>query len=193
MEFDHVFIERWVSPFYLLILHANYTNEPPGARDEFNRKVRAALAEFTPDVASRLIGGYWREALSGSWFAGLARLQECKTQIGERLVASEQCFAGQGHAFAMARYGDSVAAQFLTDYLHVYLRKLDCYYDQHWALPALLWIDRRNGTNLAAQFLEPNGLWHAFAADNRFDLSSLETRFGSIMRYCEDNFDNSAA
>jgi hypothetical protein len=36
---------------------------------------------------------------------------------------------------------------------------VDCYYDQHWAMGALLGLDDRLGTRHADGFLAPGGLW----------------------------------
>jgi uncharacterized protein (TIGR02996 family) len=41
---------------------------------------------------------------------------------------------------------------------------VDKFYDQHWALPALVWVDNRLDTRYAAGYLVPGGLWDRWAA-----------------------------
>ncbi|MEM6366609.1 MAG: DUF6000 family protein [Planctomycetota bacterium] len=190
------FIKRWVSPFYLRILHGNYasrivvSDEP----DQFNADVQSALASITPDIAFQLIRGYWREAITGSWFAGLKKFDECRDQIGDLLLESKTCYAGQSHAFAMACYADNVSAEYLTQYLNTYLRRIECYYDQNWAMPALMWIDEIRSTNHAADFLAPDGLWNYFTADktsrdnDAWTIESCKSNFRDTMQYCGQHF-----
>jgi hypothetical protein len=54
----------------------------------------------------------------------------------------------------------------LRRYLEVWLPQRDKYYDQHWALPALVWVDKRLDTQHAAPFLEAGGLWDQWAGAN---------------------------
>jgi hypothetical protein len=78
------FLKRWVLPCYLQILHGNHASRivVGEEREQFNRDVRAALSDITPKIASKLIAGHWREAITGSWFAGIKRFPECHSQIG---------------------------------------------------------------------------------------------------------------
>lgn len=190
------FIKRWVSPFYLRILHGNYASHVVvgDEREEFNAQVHAALATITPKIASKLIRGYWREAITGSWFAGLKTYRDCHEQIGQLLLQSKTCYAGQSHAFAMACYADDASVDYLKRYLNTYLRQIDCYYDQNWAMPALMWIDHIRSTNYAAEFLVPNGLWNHFTADKISDdndawtIENCRAHFWATMQYCREHF-----
>ncbi len=190
------FIQRWVSPFYLRILHGNYASRivVGEERTKFNGEVRIALAEITPEIATKLLSGYWREAITGSWLAGLKRFPECQHQIGRLLLQSKTCYAGQSHAFAMACYADDASVEFLTRYLDTYLRKTDCCYDQGWAMPALMWIDEQQRTDHAAQFLSPGGLWEQFTADKVSDnndswtIQVCKANFWRSMEYCCAHF-----
>ena len=189
-------IERWVSPFYLRVLHGNYASRlvVGGEREQFNTNVKDALASITPDIASELIRGYWREAITGSWFAGLKTFDVCHDQIGDLLLQSKSCYAGQSHAFAMACYADDASVDYLKRYLNTYLRRLDCYYDQNWAMPALMWIDHLQSSNHADDFLAPDGLWHHFTADKISDdndawtIESCRNHFWDTMGYCREHF-----
>lgn len=55
-------------------------------------------------------------------------------------------------------------AAILSDYLDKYLPRIDCFYDQHWAIGALLHLDSRLGASRASRFLDPEGLWDNSAA-----------------------------
>ncbi|MEM1070486.1 MAG: DUF6000 family protein [Planctomycetota bacterium] len=190
------FIKRWVQPFYLSILHGNYaTRIVVGAeREQFNADVRTALSSMTPEIASELIRGYWREAITGSWFAGLKRYRECRESIGDRLLESKTCYAGQSHAFAMACFADDASVEYLTRYLNTYLRRTDCYYDQDWAMPALMWIDDVQETHHADEFLAPDGLWNHFTADkisednDGWTIERCRSSFWNTMHYCLEHF-----
>ncbi|WP_425395919.1 DUF6000 family protein [Aeoliella sp.] len=193
---DRAFIDKWVSPFYPNILHGNYTSdrEVGQKREQFNANVRAALESITPEIAARLIGDAWREAITGSWLAGLKPLVKCRDLIGEVLLASRSCYQGQSHAFAMACFADDASIDYLKQYLNTYLRQIDCYYDQDWAMPALMWIDGRRGTNHAEEFLAPGGLWDYFTSgkisdDNHaWTIESCQTQFWESMEYCQRHF-----
>lgn len=194
--FNSLLMKQWVSPFYLRILNGNYAFkiEVSEEREQFNLDVRRALDKITPTIAGKLIGGHWREAITGSWFAGLKRYTELRDQIGELLLASKTCFAGQSHAFAMACFADDASVKFLTRYLDTYLRRLDCFYDQNWAMPAMLWVDHINSTDHASEYLKPGGLWGHFTADkvtpeyDAWTIDSCKRNFWRTMEYCRDNF-----
>jgi hypothetical protein len=141
------FIAKWVAPYYMKILHGNYTSLKSLEQETFNRKVKEALPILNEIVVSRLLSGGWREQITGSWFCGLKRWNQFAEPIGKALVASEVTYAGQSHCFALASFADDVSVKYLMEYLDTYLSKLDCYYDQNWAMPALIWIDTKGNTN----------------------------------------------
>ena len=184
---DQLFIARWVSPFYMRILHGHYHR---GENPAFDVAVRESLPVITPEIVDQLLAGSWREAMTGSWFAGLRGFEECQPRIAELLLASYFCYAGQGHAFAMACFANDDAVRALTRYLETYLPKLDLYYDQAWAMPALMWIDQQHESDHAAPFLEPGGLWEAWstARPKIVELESRRAHFWACMEYCRANF-----
>ena len=172
------------------ILHGNYATRilNDAERATFNAAVRKALDTVTADQLASLIRSAWRESITGSWFAGIGGFIQCRDQIGARLLASETCFAGQAHAFAMACFADDASATFLEDYLDHFLRRPDCCYDQDWAMPALMWIDQETGTNRSARFLAEGGLWESFTADKTGDgdawtIESCRSHFWDCMDY----------
>lgn len=79
------------------------------------------------------------------------------------LLASELTYAGQGYCVALARFETTADAGILCTYLDRYFPQVDLYYDQHWAMGALLYLDQRLNSDHASRFLTPGGLWQRSA------------------------------
>ncbi|MCX4869435.1 DUF6000 family protein [Streptomyces sp. NBC_00825] len=159
-------IDRYVKPptqgvgRYLHLLHANFTREDESKRTPFLQSLSAAAHEITDEELEILLESEWRSRLTAAWLIGFDRRDHFRDVLGDLLLASRLCFSGQGYCFALARFGTDEDAQHLAAYLDRYLRRPDCQYDQHWAISALLHIDSRSGSEHAARFLAPGGLWH---------------------------------
>ncbi|MFJ6438763.1 DUF6000 family protein [Streptomyces sp. NPDC091416] len=159
-------IDRYVKPAtqgvgrYLHLLHGNFARDDESARTPFLQSMRAAAREITDEELEILLESEWRSRLTASWLIGFDHRDHFRDILGDLLLASQLCFAGQGYCFALARFGTNEDAQHLTVYLDRYLRQPDCQYDQNWAINALLHIDSRTGSEHAARFLVPGGLWH---------------------------------
>ncbi|HEX8326029.1 MAG TPA: DUF6000 family protein [Hymenobacter sp.] len=128
---------------------------------------------------------------------GLKGWHQFGPAIGERLVASKTCFAGEGHSFALACFASDAAAAHLTHYLEKYLPRPDLQYDQEWAMPALLWIDEQRNTTHARPFMAAGGLWerygstreqHAAKHGYTSPTSKCIPRFRAAMAYCHTHF-----
>ena len=175
------FLEKWVQPFYL-----------KGLMGSDVAALRGALNEVEPAIVEQLLAAEnWREQIVGSYFAGLRGWNQFEETIGQMLLASQLCYAGEGHCFALARFADDASRGHLIAYLDHYLRQPDLFYDQHGALPALLWIDERHGTQYAAPYLAPGGLWETFTADKNdaWRFEGCRERFWRIIHYCQESFD----
>ena len=181
------FIARWVSPFYLKLLHANYTQLNGAELDEFVSSASRALREVDEAVVESLLrAGGWREFLTASWFAGLKGWRGFTDLIGKRLIESSVTYAGQGYCFAFGRFADERAARYLCAYLDEYLTRLNCYYDQAWAMAALIYIDENEGTTYSRKYLEPGGLWEQFVAGKRgWSLEMSVQEYRSAMAFCD--------
>lgn len=174
------FITRWVMPFY--------TRGPQGSDVD---TLRSELERVEPKVVRRLLSTYnWRERIVGGWFAGLKGWRQFESVIGQLLLASELCYAGQGYCFALACFADEPSRGYLTQYLDHYLARPELYYDQTEALCALMWVDDRHGTQFAAPYVEPDGPWERFIANkpHGWDLAQRRERFWQTMAYCRENF-----
>ncbi len=162
--------ERWVHPLYMRLLHGNFrgrllAEELSDEREQMISDFRRCLAEVDASVVSTLIHQpEWRARLAGSWYAGLRGWRQFTDELGALLVESRMCFACQGYCAALACYADKASAEYLRRYLDVWLPQVDKYYDQHWALPALVWVDKRLETQYAAGYLLPGDLWDQWAA-----------------------------
>lgn len=158
-------IDRYVVPAtqgfgrYLHLLHGNFARDDESERNPFLQSMRAAAREITDEELEILLESEWRSRLTASWLIGFDRRDHFRDILGDLLLASQLCFAGQGYSFALARFGTDEDAQHLTVYLDRYLRHPECQYDQHWAISALLHIDSLTGNEHATQFLAPGALW----------------------------------
>ncbi|WP_406278655.1 DUF6000 family protein [Streptomyces sp. NBC_00191] len=128
-------------------------------RGQFTRKLSEAADEITPHELGVLLEGGWRERKTAAWLIAVAHRAEYRERLGELLLASEVCYAGQGYCVALATFGTEADADLLAAYLDRYLPRPDLYYDQAPALGALLHLDMKLGADHAARFLAPEGLW----------------------------------
>lgn len=162
--------ERWVTPFYMHLLHGNFRNcllaeEVSDERDQMVAAFQRCLANVDPTVVAVLLHQpEWRARLAGSWYAGLRDWPQFTDELGAMLVESQMCFAGQGYCVALACFADVTSAEHLCRYLDVWLPQVEKHYDQDWALPALVWVDQQLGTCYAARYLMPGGLWEQWAS-----------------------------
>jgi len=158
-------IRRYVTPGtngfrrYLKLLHGNFVALDDGKRGRFLRQLAKSARQVSDRELAILLESEWRSRLTASWLIALDRRVQFRDQIGEMLLASEVCFAGQGYCLALARFATPADAALLASYLDTYLPQLDKRYDQDWALGALLHIDTALGTDQAARFLTNGGLW----------------------------------
>jgi hypothetical protein len=186
------FINQWVAPYYLNILHGNYCFLLK--HDEqvaFNRSVNNALASINVEVVNRLLSGGWREQITGSWYCGLKGWSQFTDMIGTKLVESKMTYAGQGHSFALACFANDKSVRYFTEYLDMYLPQINLVYDQAWVMSALMWVDEQNNTDHSVRYLASNGLWQEYIADKESDVWQLDywkNNFRTLMNYCQENF-----
>jgi hypothetical protein len=185
------FTAQWVQPYYLKLLGYNYLSLQDLELDNFVSSTNQALSNIDETVVAKLLSSLgWRERLTGSWLAGLKGWNGFTDQIGTLLVESNRVYAGQGYCFALGRFADSSSISYLASYLDKYLTRLDCYYDQHWAIAALIWIDNLHGSDYSRTYLEPNGLWEQFIVNKpQWSLEQSKSRYKSAMVFCDKWFD----
>ena len=149
---------RRLRPRYLKLLG--------GGLSGLGRYSRAALARDARKISDedlvRLLSCGWRACLPAAWLIGIDRRRDHRELLGDLLLESAFPYAGQGYCFALARFGRPEDAEILAAYLDRYLPRKDCYYDQGWAMGALLYLDARLGTHHAERFVT-TGLWQSSA------------------------------
>jgi len=184
----------FVAPLYLQVLHGNCLHLRGEAREQFVERAVNRLGIMSDDVVGYLLSRAWREAIVGSFYAGVLRSSSHLDMIGRLLVKSPYVYAGQGHCFALARIADAKAAGYLVQYLETWLVRPDCRYQQDWALVALQCVDEARGTNESAVFLKPGGLWETFlrASGGGWDLVSLKRKMRGLLELGDELMERKA-
>lgn len=154
-------VDRYLTPGrrYMLLLGGGLMRMDGPEREQFTKALGHAAGEITPRELGILLEGGWRERHTAAWLIAVARRTEFRDRLGELLLASEICYAGRGYCVALAAFGSPADADLLASYLDRYLRRPDLYYNQAEAIGALLHLDAKLGTDKAARFLTPGGLW----------------------------------
>lgn len=166
---------HWVNPIYMRMLHGNFSHmllaqELSEDRTETMETIRRCVADVEPTIVEVLIAQReWRARLVGAWYAGLRGWRQFIDQLGRLLLDSELCFAGQGYCVALACFSGVECAEHLCSYLDKWLPATNKFFDQHWALPALKWIDKNLHTEFAGKYLTPDGTWDRWAKSNHRD------------------------
>ncbi|MFC0039441.1 DUF6000 family protein [Actinomadura rayongensis] len=156
---------------YLRLLNGNFARKP--GRAEFVRDLRRDAREISDDELTLLFEPNWRPRLTAAWLIGIGRRSAFRARLGELLLGSEVCFAGQGYCIALALFGTDKDADLLVEYLDRYLRRPECRYDQYWAMGSLLYLDDKTGRDRAAAFLVPGGLWDQWTNEYAPDIAKL--------------------
>ena len=179
---------KYGSPLYLLLLHANFLDEPAERRQTFAEQFLDAVTSIPDQELAYWLNGAWREQLTAAWIIAARRLGGFRDVIAKKLLASATCYAGQGLCIATARYQDPSASDALALYLQSYLPVGERIYDQEWAIGGLVWLDARLGTDRAAPFRKAPELWNATAQGRTFHALDPERhveRVGRVMTFLE--------
>ncbi|MDX3752350.1 DUF6000 family protein [Streptomyces sp. AK08-02] len=191
-------VHRYVTPDRrYLRLGGGLLRKAEPERTEFLKKLGETAAEITPRELGLLLDCGWRERRTAAWLIAVSGRTEFRERLGELLLASEVCCAGLAYCVTLTAFGTAADAELLAAYLDHYLLRPDLYYDQRAALGALLHLDTRLGTDRAARFLTPDGLWHRWLAgppskntddpdDLRRSISSLCDLVEVGARHCTD-------
>jgi len=173
--------ERFVTPFYLRSLSADSLKDPK-CRAEF---VKGCSSIDTESAQLLLDEPEWRGRKVASWMVGVNRWEEFVPQLSRQLLESQLVYAGQGYCVGLALIATEDAQRGLVDYLERWLPELSCHYDQHWAMGALVEVDRALETNTASTYLAADGMWDRWleAQGGRiFDAPAPVTEIVSLLR-----------
>ncbi|GAA4597997.1 hypothetical protein GCM10023194_74360 [Planotetraspora phitsanulokensis] len=169
---------------YLNLLHGNFLELPGQERSQFGRDLATAARQISDEELALLLDSEWRSRLTAAWLIGIGRRTQFRDRLAEMLLNSELVYSGQGYCFAFARFADEFATAALVAYLDRYLPDPDYYYDQHWAMGALLHLDERLSTEHASHFLAPEGLWARSAMRDR-DPAELKEEMDRLCAFAE--------
>jgi hypothetical protein len=170
---------------YMDLLHGNFLRLGAEERAGFGASLAEAAAVITDHELEVLLASEWRSRLTASWLIAVDRRTQFRDRLRDLLLASEVCFAGQGHIFAFTRFGESRDAGVLAEYLERYLPRLDCHYDQHWAIGALMNLDESLGTASAGALIAPGGLWER-SAMKHLNPQDWKVRLAALSAFAED-------
>ncbi|GLW89733.1 DUF6000 family protein [Actinokineospora globicatena] len=184
MEHNKAVVERYVMSErrHAVLLHANVVLRGEEMAAQHGPGLARDAATISDGDLDLLLNDTWRERLTAAWLIGMDRRVRHRPRIGELLLASEVVHAGQGYCFALARFGEQQDSLLLAAYLTKYLA-LDRYYDQTWAMGALLHLDSRLGTRHAGQFLL-NGAWQRWSDKNAPQQTYIGTHHHLITTLC---------
>jgi hypothetical protein len=161
--------ETWVQPLYFGL-------REPHVKDF----VANHLHLVNDELISQLLASFdWRPRTAGAYLAALSDRQAFTTQIGRLLLRSDVCFAGSAYCIALAQFNSPESIRFLDEYLTYYLTRHDLWFDQGDALGALAYLDRLNGTSIAALHM---GAWIKFVENkSNWNLAGYDVRFEECM------------
>jgi hypothetical protein len=170
----------YVRPFYLSLLHANFTSTDLGYDDAHSQRIANAAGAISDGQIKRLLGlPEWRSRLSAAWFTGLSRRAKFVESLGTLLLERRLGYASQGYCLALALIGEDTCESYLCRYLEELLPFHENR-DQGWAIGALAYIRSAN----LERYIEP-ALWSGAHAD--LQPASAIKQFASITQYLQQH------
>ncbi|MET7820736.1 DUF6000 family protein [Micromonospora zamorensis] len=152
---------------------------------DFGRALARDARSISIDEMSELMQGDWRERLTGGWLAGFSQREELRDEISALLLAGGEPYAAKGYVFALARFGSAADGLALRRYLDKYLHDAEFRADQPYAMGALLFVDRRLGTDFASGLLDPEGAWVRWASVAEGSRPSEQDKRVEIETWCD--------
>jgi len=138
-ELTKEFIDRWVIPYYMKL---------SGTEKEWIDHLAVIKHEITDEIIQQNLGDFnWRTRQTGAFFAAITNKPQYIDVIGTHLLKSEVCYAGAIYCKVLAFFNTEKCVDYLNRYLGYYLTQPDLWYDQQYAMEAILYLDKINGTN----------------------------------------------
>ncbi len=169
-ELSEEFYEKWVVPFYM----ARFSD------DSFLQNLKPMAPELSKEIVISLLGEFnWRPRIVGAWFSAIKRYVEFDKVIGNLLLRSDVCYAGDGYCQALASFNTSHSIEALSEYLEYYLTKPELWFDQSSAMAAIAYLDQINQTQNLNQFVPA---WERFVKNKpHWDLARNIQSFAKQM------------
>ena len=159
-EMTREFLEKWVLKFYMR----------PVSGSEFADPYNEIKNELTEDIVEKLLGDFnWRTRSTGAIFALLKDYRKFEDIIGNHLLKSEVCYAGNSYGLAFAVFNSDKSIYYLNEYLKYYLTRKDLYFDQARIMHILVYLDELNGTQQHKELLP---LWGEYSSGKDFCLEN---------------------
>jgi len=158
---------RWVRPLELFDLQ--------NPRPEVLAAIPALWEEMDDDAVQRLFAEFdWRPRRVATLWAGLKQWRDYDDLIGRLLLRSDVCCVGDLYCMVLALFNTPRAPSYLLAYLGYYLTRPDLHFDQSYAMAAVWYLDRENGTDHLTPLLP---LWEAYAGQPYGDPAVSGMRF----------------
>jgi len=159
------FIEKFVAPFYMNL------NRLESRNDDLENHIKKIFPEINSDIVEKLLGDFnWRTRSVGAFFAALKNLTDFQDKIGRLMLKSEVSYAGATYCLTLSEFNNQKSIDYLNQYLDYYLTQKDLWFDQGYAMGALAYLDKANGTKELNKHLKK---WTDFVSNkNNWDLAS---------------------
>ncbi len=136
------FLKKFVIPIYMNLLGLSQYE------DNLKIETKKIIQELNTEHISIMFGDFnWRTRSTGAFFSALKDFKEFQDIIGNLLLKSEVCYAGEIYCLALAEFNTSKSVDYLNKYLDYYLTRSDLWFDQNNAIGALAYLDKVNNTN----------------------------------------------
>ena len=112
-----------------------------------------ACARATPEILFQLLGEFnWRPRSVAARIIAVQRTDEFQEKMSNLFLKSEVCCVGRDYCLALTRLANPDATETLCRYLDYYLARKDLHYDQSFAMAALVYLDKKQGSKHCNQF-----------------------------------------
>lgn len=175
------FREKWISPFYLGFLGANFIEYDNDMLQEFANAIDKTIPKCNIALIEELLQGDWRSRLVGSWFAGIHKYDQLVDNIGKLLLDSEFTYAGQGYCFAILCFKTNPAKDYLVKYLKKYLPLWQKNYDQVWAFATYQVLENK----LEDKIMQLWGTYENEITSSKMQLAELKNRINKSIEFFE--------
>ena len=151
------FLNKFIIPIYMNLLGMSQYEE------NLKAETKKIINEINEDSISIMFGDFnWRTRSSGAFFTAIKNYTEFQDTIGNLLLKSEVCYAGEIYCLALAEMNNKKSVEYLNKYLDYYLTKQELWFDQNQAIGALCYLDKVNNTNELEKHLKN---WNKFSSN----------------------------